>query len=79
MDITIICDQIDCEFNKESRVTINMVRSMIQLNSFTYSKPSLGIFKCTHPKPVIVTTFGKDISTTIRKCHSKSINHEDTT
>jgi hypothetical protein len=34
---------------------------------------------CWHPKPHIVTTFGKTISDTIRKCHSKSVNHANNT
>ena len=65
MEIAIHCDQTDCKFN----TTENIHPHMLTISTIFYGK-------CTNPRPVIVTTFGKSLSSNARKCHSKSIKGE---
>ena len=67
MEIIILCDQIDCKFNLEHKeIRIHY------LNTMQYNITG----KCTNPRPVIVTTFGKSLSSGARKCHSKSLKDD---
>jgi hypothetical protein len=62
MNIIILCDQTECHFNKRNNPSRENKNRWINADGSNH---------CTHPNPYIVNTFGKDVSETIRTCHSK--------